>query len=67
MINLIEAGLGVAAAAGIGVAFYKHHTLSGVIASAKKEITNIETVVAKVETTAKADITAAITKLKAIF
>jgi hypothetical protein len=59
---VIEGGL----AAALGIAFYKHGTLSAVIASAKKEVANIEAALPSVEATAKADIAKAVAALKAL-
>lgn len=64
---LLFDGVVIAAAVAIIVAFYKHRSLAAVEASAKKEIAYLETLAEKVGTTVKADFTAAVARLKAIF
>jgi hypothetical protein len=58
--------LAVTAGIAVGVAYYKHHTTAAVIASAKKEVANIEALYAKAETVAKTDLSAVVTRLKAL-
>lgn len=64
---MIIAALVVAVAVAVGVAFYKHHTLAAVEASAKKEFVNLEAVFAKAEATVKTSGTAIVNRLKALF
>lgn len=56
----------VTAAVAIIVAFYKHKTLAGVVASAKKEIAIIEAKEAAGVATFKADYVGAIARIKAL-
>lgn len=64
---MIVAILAVAVVAAIGVAFYRHKTFTAIVASAKKEIAYLESVAGKVDVAAKADFSAAIARLKALF
>lgn len=50
----------------LGLAFYKHHTLSAVVASAKKEVIYLESVAVKVSTDVQSAYTASIARLKAL-
>ena len=61
---LLFDGVVLTAAIAIGVAFYKHHTLAAVIASAKKEVAYLESVAEKVDVTVKADFATAVANLK---
>lgn len=65
--NLVVYGLSVTAATAVVVAFYKHKTLAAVKASAAKEVAYLESVAEKVATEVKADYTAAVKRLKALF
>jgi hypothetical protein len=58
--------LAVSAAIAIAVAFYKHKTLTAVLASAKKEAANIETAVVSAEASVKAEVLAIVARLKAL-
>lgn len=62
IVTILSVTTGVA----LGLAFYKHHTLSAVVASAKKEVAYLESVAEKVATEVKAEYTAAVARLKAI-
>jgi hypothetical protein len=75
MILLIA--LAASAAIAFGVALYKHKTLAAVEASAKKEAANVKTAIlaevsklevlgTRLEADAKADYSAALTRLKAL-
>jgi hypothetical protein len=63
---IVEVLAGVALV-GFGLALYKHKTLAAVEASAKAEIANIEAAIAKAEPTVKAEVTAIVNRIKALF
>lgn len=64
---MIIAILAVTAGVAFGIALYKHKTLAGVEASAKKELVYLEGLAEKVAADVKADYTAAVARLKALF
>lgn len=63
---ILQIAVGVAVVA-VGIAFYKHKTLAGVEASAKKEIAYLENFSTKIGATLKADFNSAVSRLKSIF
>jgi hypothetical protein len=63
---ILEIVLGVSAAAAIGIAFKKHGTLTAVLASAKKEASNLEAFAARIPADAKVEYAAIVARLKTL-
>jgi hypothetical protein len=64
--SLIFDAVIIVAAVAVGVAFYKHGTLKNVVASAKKEASNLESIASKVADEAKGSFNAIVARLKTI-